>query len=286
MKKALIITIIMGFVLLISGKVIMSHNSNDSDFIFADGEDLTFDGEKETINKEFEYVKEIDLSLGFYSIIIEEDSSIKGVHVKLIKPIIKMNGKDINKIECKNGKLIISQIQKKFLNWNNSFNFEKIKGELLIKIPSKSELSNISISNGVGSIKLNNIYSKSLEISSGTATVEISGTDIGDCNISGGTGRINLKDVSIDKLIVESGTGSISVDGDIRKKIDISSGTGSIDLKLEGKEKDYNYDIGTGLGRIEINKNTYKKEVNINNKSSYCDIKINTGTGSVKIETR
>lgn len=286
MKKTLIVIIIIGLVLLILGKIIMRYNNDDSDLALANNEDLNSNAEKEIINKEYDDVKNINLELGFYSIVIQEDSNIKNVQLTLKKPIINSSGKDINKIECKNGNLTISQRQEKSWFLNGSFNIEKEKGELLIKIPAKNKLNNISITNGVGSIKLNNISADSLKVYSGTSSVTIQGIDVTDCNIAGGTGSIDLHDISADKIEIESGTGSVFVNGDIRKKIDANTGTGSVQLELEGKEKDYNYDIETGLGRIEINQNTYKKKADIDNKSSYCNIEVNTGTGNVKIKTK
>ncbi len=286
MKKTLIVIIIIGLVLLVLGKIMMSYNNDESDLALANKDNLNSDVEKETINKEYDDVKNINLDLGFYSIVIQEDSNIKNVQLTLKKPIVTSNGKDINKIECKNGDLTISQKQEKTWFLNGSFNFEKGKGELLIKIPAKSELNNININNGVGSIKLNNISAEFLKINSGTSSVTIQGLNVTDCNIAGGTGSINLYDISTDKIEIESGTGSVLVNGDIKKKIDINTGTGSVQLELEGKEKDYNYNIEAGLGRIEINQNTYKKRADIDNESSYCDIEASTGTGSIKIKTK
>lgn len=286
MKKTLIAIIIIGLMLLASGKIIMKYNNNDSDLALANEESLSSNPEREIINKEYEDVKNIDLDLGVYSIVIQEDNNIKNVQLTLKKPIVNSNGKDINKIECKNGNLIVSQRQEKNWSLSDGFNLENIKGELLIKIPSKNELNNINISNGVGSIKLNNISAEFLEVNSGTASVTIQGIDVTECNIAGGTGSINLHNISADKIEIESGTGSVFVNGDIRKKIDMNTGTGSIQLELEGKEKDYSYNIEAGLGKIEINQNTYKKNADINNKSSYCNIEASTGTGSIKIKTK
>lgn len=283
MKKTLLVIIIIGLVLLITGKFIMSFNNDNSDITTANKEHDNV--EKEIILKEYDDVKNIDLDLGYYSIVIQEDSDIKNIQVTLKKAIINSNGKDINKVECKNGNLTIYQKQEKNWSLNRIFNLEKEKGELLIKIPAKNKLNNISINNGVGSIELSKISTEILTINSGTSSINIKGVDVNKCNISGGTGSISLHDISIDKIEIESGTGSVFINGDIRKTTDIKAGTASVQLELEGKENNYNYDLESGLGNIEINQNKYSKSANINNKSSYCDIKIDTGTGSIIIKT-
>ncbi len=287
MKKTLIIIVIIGLILLIAGKLIMNLNENDNNELsLMNKEVLSFNGDANIINKEFDNVKNINLTLGIYSIVIQGDSNIKNVQMTAKKPSMIVNGSDIDKLEIdyKDGNLTVRQKQDK--KWIGTFNFNDYKGELLIKIPTKNELGKIDINNGVGDIEIKDISADSLDIDCGTSPVLARNIKISNCNISGGTGSIKLYDISTDKIKIESGTGSTYISGDINKQATINTGTSGVELELKGREKDYDYDIKTGLGSIEINNNKYKREAKIDNKSNSANIKINAGTGSVDIKTK
>lgn len=287
MKKTLIVIVIIGLILLVAGKLIMNLNENDNNELsLMNKEVLSFEGDTNIINKEFDNVKNINLTLGIYSIVIQGDSNIKNVQLTAKKPTMIVNGLDVDKLEIdyKDGNLTVRQKQDK--KWIGSFNFNDYKGELLIKIPTKNELSKIDIDNGVGDIEIKDISADYLDIDCGTSPVLARNIKISNCNISGGTGSIKLYDISTDKIKIDSGTGSTYISGDINKQATINTGTSSVELELKGKEKDYDYDIKTGLGSIEINNNKYKREAKIDNKSNSANIKINAGTGSVDIKTK
>jgi|GEM_PF-1310158 len=296
MKKALITIIIIGLALLVAGKIIMVISENNNNKMSINKEVLSSGNEEDTsvsdnnsniINKEFEDVKNINLTLGLYSIVIQGDDTIKNVQITAKKPVVRVNGKDIDKLEinCKNGNLTIIQKQEKNKIGTNLFNFNDYKGELLIKVPNNNKLDKIDIENGVGKIEVKNISTDTLDIDCGTSSVVGNNLKMSNCYISGGTGSVKLYDILTDKIEIDSGTGSTYISGDIMKDANISTGTNSIELMLNGKEKDYNYNIETGIGGIEINQNKYKREANINNNSER-NIEITSGTGSVDIKTK
>lgn len=296
MKKTLITIIIIGIVLLVAGKIIMTYTENDNNEMSINKEVLASNKENNSmesnedfniINKEFESVENINLTLGTYSILIQGDDTIKDVQVTAKKPIIMVDGVDIDNLEIDyiNGDLTISQKQDKNKIITNMFNFNDYKGELLIKIPTNSKLDVIDIENGVGKIEINNLTLNKLDIGCGTSSVVVNKLEMVNCYISGGTGSVKLQDILTDIIKIESGTGSAYLSGDIMKKATISTGANSVNLELNSKESAYNFYIETGLGSININQNKYKREANINNKSDR-NIKVSAGTGSIDIKTK
>ena len=283
MKKTLIAIIIIGLVLLISGKIIMLCSQSDDDGISTNN--FITDGSFDIIKKEFDGVDSIDLELGIYSVAIQSNNTIKNVRIKAKKPIVNVNGADIDKLEINfiNGRLTIKQKRSRRKDFK-ILNFDDYKGELQIEVPAGNVLDNIDIENGVGKIELNDISVNNLDIDCGTSSVEGRNLKMSECSISGGVGSVKLYDILTDKLKIDSGTGSAHVSGDIMKEAKVSTGTSSVSFELYGGEKDYNFDIETGLGSIKIYKNEFKREATINNKSNR-NIEINAGLGSINIKT-
>lgn len=296
MKKTLITIIIIGLVLLVVGKIIMIYTENDHSEMSINKEVLESDKENDSsksnedfgiIYKEYDSVENINLTLGIYSILIQGDDTIKNVQITAKKPIIMVDGLDIDKLEIdySNGDLTINQKQDKNKIITNMFNFNDYKGELLIKIPSNSKVDVIDIENGVGKIEINNLTLNKLDIGCGTSSVVANNLKMSNCYISGGTGSVKLHDILTDIIKIDSGTGSAYISGDIMNKAIISTGANSVNLELNSKESDYNFYIETGLGSININQNKYKREASINNKSDRT-IKVTAGTGSIDIKTK
>lgn len=296
MKKALITIIIIGFVLLVAGKLIMTFTEGNNNEIALNNEILSSDksngslvsnSDLNIINEEFDNVENITMRLGVYSVVVQGDDTIKNVQLTAKKPVLMDNGIDINKLEIsnKNGELTITQKNEKNKAGINLFNNKNYKGELIIKIPTNKQLDSIDIENGVGSIEINNLSLNKLDIDSGTSSVVGNNLSMTSCYIASGTGSVKLYEILTDKLEIDNGTGSVYLSGDIMKDADITTGTSKVELALNSKETEYNYEIETGVGSININNNKYKKEAEINNKSNK-NIEISTGTGSINIKTK
>ena len=78
---------------------------------------------------------------------------------------------------------------------------------------------------------------------------------------------------------------SITATGDAKKKIEADCGVGEINLKIKGKQKDYNYDLDCGIGEIRCGDDSFSgfgREKSIDNGADK-KMDIDCGIGSINV---
>lgn len=103
-----------------------------------------------------------------------------------------------------------------------------------------------------------------------------------------GAGEIILKELAVGKLTAEVGAGSLEAAGDIREKADVTCAMGNIDLKLDGAEDSFNYEVDVAMGNVEIDGKTYSglaTEKDIDNNAAR-DISAECAMGNISISFR
>lgn len=73
--------------------------------------------------------------------------------------------------------------------------------------------------------------------------------------------------------------------GDAKKKIEADCGVGEINLKIKGKQKDYNYDLDCGIGEIRCGDDSFSgfgREKSIDNGADK-KMDIDCGIGSINV---
>lgn len=77
----------------------------------------------------------------------------------------------------------------------------------------------------------------------------------------------------------------ITATGDAKKKIEADCGVGEINLKIKGKQKDYNYDLDCGIGEIRCGDDSFSgfgREKSIDNGADK-KMDIDCGIGSINV---
>ncbi|QSX05952.1 DUF4097 family beta strand repeat protein [Sedimentibacter sp. zth1] len=317
MKKVLVTIFIIGIVLLVIGGIIMTtqhegvelSNNKDFDFHlnfnldkiinkmkninfnnkvfdennFKDVNDFKFD----TIKKEFEKTDDISVESSIYSTFIQKDSSLSKISVEVTRPIVEDKDEYIFEVEFNNSldKLIIKQT---YDYKDNIFNkYQKLfnKCKIIIKVPDNFEIGDVDINCSVGSININEINAKNVEIKGGVSSINLNDIEATSIELETGVGSLNAKNVLSKKFEFVSGVGSIDFEGNIEDLFNIDLGTGSAKIYLPEKEKNYNYDLDSGIGSVKINGLKHKDKAKINNEVSK-NIVVETGTGSISIFTK
>lgn len=137
----------------------------------------------------------------------------------------------------KNGQslVVVERGRKVFDHWDNR--------TVTVYVPEETEFEKTAISGGAGSMHIETLHTKSLEMSLGIGEAKIENLDTKDAKISTGIGALYLGLVGtpIDyEIKVSKGIGKITFNGksvsdhstlgDGHKKIDVSGGIGSIDV--------------------------------------------------------
>ena len=190
---------------------------------------------------------------------------------------------------------------------NLGFNFKNNSPKIYISLPRNIVFTNFEIKSGVGELNISkinvekfnlaagvgevNIYdakiSKDAEIRAGVGEVNIYDAKISkDAEIRAGVGEVNFKDSTVTNMNIKSGIGSFSFSGTALGKTSVKGGIGEVDLKIDGAEKDYDFDVSAGLGEVIINGKKSKTFLADRQKSGSIaqnSITVKGGIGSVRI---
>lgn len=172
--------------------------------------------------------------------------------------------------------------------------------EVYITIPKNFTADKISLSVGAGTITAESLSanSGSISVGAGTCSIEelnvkdrssyqvdagmlkINNAIINDGTMTCAAGKIEIEDGTIHNSTISCTAGAIDIKGSITGDSDIRTSVGSINLRLDGKEEDYNYTIDCNLGSLKlngtkysgINKHIVQKNSAPNNMALNCDI--------------
>ena len=112
------------------------------------------------------------------------------------------------------------------------------KGTITVTLPKDMELEKAELDLKAGELRAEQILAKDLEVNAGA-------------------GEVNILEFAAEKAEFKCGAGSITATGDAKKKIEADCGVGEINLKIKGKQKDYNYDLDCGIGEIRCGDDSF-----------------------------
>lgn len=204
-------------------------------------------------------------------------------------------------IDTKDDKLIVS-----CKNNNNNFNFNLLsinthKDErLTITVPSDCDGINLDLSGSTadihvsdicvsgkidlstGDIHLKNLNGEKLILETSTGDKHIKDCEYEEIEIKSSTGDNKINDSTFTTLKSKSSTGEFKASNTSADFINVSTSTGDVTMKLDGKEKDFDYDIHTSTGDVTVNDKRHKKNYK-RDEDSDKKMTIDTTTGDISI---
>ena len=170
---------------------------------------------------------------------------------------------------------------------NLGFNFKNNSPKIYISLPRNIVFNNFEIKSGVGELYIHDINVEKFNLSAGVGEVNIYDAKISkDAEIKAGVGEVNFKDSTVTNMNIKSGIGSFSFSGTALGKTSVKGGIGEVDLKIDGAEKDYDFDVSAGLGEVIINGKKSKTFLADRQKSGSIaqnSITVKGGIGSIRI---
>ena len=137
---------------------------------------------------------------------------------------------------------------------NLGFNFKNNSPKIYISLPRNIVFNNFEIKSGVGELNISKINVEKFNLAAGVGEVNIYDAKISkDAEIRAGVGEVNFKDSTVTNMNIKSGIGSFSFSGTALGKTSVKGGIGEVNLKIDGAEKDYDFDVSAGLGEVIIN---------------------------------
>lgn len=161
--------------------------------------------------------------------------------------------------------------------------FKKINGsKVVIYIPSGSNLNDVNIETGAGSMNINYLNTKNIELDLGAGRVNINNLVVNNkADIDTGAGEVIIEGSVLSNLDLDLGVGSFKMNALVSGNSTIDQGVGEVILNLNGSKNDYSVNLDKGLGSAVIDGSNINDNVVIGDGINKIDL--NGGVGSIKV---
>ena len=141
------------------------------------------------------------------------------------------------------------------------------KGSITVTLPEKQTFEDIDLKLSAGELNADQLNADELDVKTGA-------------------GEVFVKNFSAKEAKFKCGAGQMTGTGDVTESMDVKCGVGETDLKLKGKQEDYNYDLKCGIGEIQCGGRSYSglgREVQLDNQASK-KMNVECGIGQITID--
>ena len=198
-------------------------------------------------------------------------------------------------LEIKLGdKLLVSTTNKYVTTYQNNNNIviqekkhsllSKDNNKVIITVPDNFLLDIVEIDITSGSIKIDKLETKRLNLDLGSGTTKINNLLVTDkTKIDCGSGKFLLNNGNLSNLNLDTGLGDTILNTKIIGNSNIETDIGKLELNLIGSLNDYELTIDKGVGSIKLNNESLKDKSVVGAGNSY--LLIEGGIGLTSITT-
>ena len=198
-------------------------------------------------------------------------------------------------LEIKLGdKLLVSTTNKYVTTYQNNNNIvikekkhsllSKDNNKVIIMVPDNFLLDIVEIDITSGSIKIDKLETKRLNLDLGSGTTKINNLLVTDkTKIDCGSGKFLLNNGNLSNLNLDTGLGDTILNTKIIGNSNIETDIGKLELNLIGSLNDYELTIDKGVGSIKLNNESLKDKSVVGTGNNY--LLIEGGIGLTSITT-
>ena len=198
-------------------------------------------------------------------------------------------------LEIKLGdKLLVSTTNKYVTTYQNDNNIviqekkhsllSKDNNKVIITVPDNFLLDIVEIDITSGSIKIDKLETKRLNLDLGSGTTKINNLLVTDkTKIDCGSGKFILNNGNLSNLNLDAGLGDTILNTKIIGNSNIETDIGKLELNLIGSINDYELTIDKGVGSIKLNNESLKDKSVVGTGNNY--LLIEGGIGLTSITT-
>ena len=198
-------------------------------------------------------------------------------------------------LEIKLGdKLLVSTTNKYVTTYQNNNNIvikekkhsllSKDNNKVIITVPDNFLLDIVEIDITSGSIKIDKLETKRLNLDLGSGTTKINNLLVTDkTKIDCGSGKFLLNNGNLSNLNLDTGLGDTILNTKIIGNSNIETDIGKLELNLIGSISDYELTIDKGVGSIKLNNESLKDKSVVGTGNNY--LLIEGGIGLTSIST-
>lgn len=162
------------------------------------------------------------------------------------------------------------------------------KNTLLLEIyVPERVLADIEMDLGATELYVEDLQAEKLELDLGAGEGRIENIKVEKAEIEAGVGEVQLKNLNAsEKAFLGVGTGYLGVDRFDGGDLELECGVGNLEIRVQGKETDYDYTLSYGIGGITLNGEEYSglgSEKTIHNNADK-KISMDCGIGNITLE--
>lgn len=222
-------------------------------------------------------IRNLELTLGagqFYIWEKDTDDGIISIEVQGIGDCDYYTDEGTLHVECFKGNHFIGE--------------DLSQNQIFIGFPKGSSFDEVELICGAGTAEVVNITANELEIEAGAGEVTVNSAEVTKFSANIGAGRVESSDMTAREVDLEVGMGECIYQGKILGELDAECDLGNMEIRVEGSETDYNYELDCSAGNIDLGGRSITglaAEKSINNGASRnFDISCNMGNITVSFE--
>ncbi|MGN0166656.1 MAG: DUF4097 family beta strand repeat-containing protein [Acetatifactor sp.] len=129
--------------------------------------------------------------------------------------------------------------------------------KITLYVPEGCSFAAADIELGAGTLEFDELNASKAELSVGAGQIIVNGIKAVELDASIGMGQMHLMDICVENLDAEVGMGELIANGSIGSTAVIECSMGNVEMKIDGSQKDFNYEIEGAMGNIDIGKDSY-----------------------------
>ena len=247
------------------------YDIDDFTSIFENGRE-NYSGTVEKFSISADEVENMELNFGACSCVIEESEDdqfwVEGENVDQMQAYVE-------------GDTFYLKVKK-----DGKFSVDELKNtKVRLYVPSDLSLDKAKIELGAGSVKVDVLSAKKVELKVAGGELVIKCLDSDKVEAKIGAGSMKLDDVMIGKIEGDVGAGSLIIAGKINNDAKMKCSAGSINLKLQNEFDDFDYSIACSAGEIRVGDESFSgvsTSKKIDNDAD-ADMELKCSAGSIKV---
>ncbi len=162
------------------------------------------------------------------------------------------------------------------------------KSEVILYLPEDYFFDEVEIDMGAGALDIDRLSAGEVSLEVGAGRITLGTVQVRELTANVGAGQIELKDMVVGELDVEVGMGEFTAQGSLDGDAEVECSMGNVEMKLDGREEDFNYQIEGAMGSIRLDKEDmggFAQEKSIDNGAAKT-MKIECSMGNVTVKFR
>lgn len=160
--------------------------------------------------------------------------------------------------------------------------------KITLYVPANCNFGEIKINLGAGVLEFPNLHAENAALEVGAGQIEADGAEVQRLEINVGMGQIRLTDMNVTDLTAEVGMGELVAKGAVNGNVDAECSMGNLELRIAGKQEDFNYELSGAMGNLTLDGKSYSgfsQEKSIDNGAAKkMELDCSMGNVTVKFE--